>query len=270
MKRLRFKCKMKKIIYITLLLIAGKLWSQTPTISPQVINSAGEQKQLGNSGIYVTDNIGEPFTEMIGSGSLFITQGYIQPEVVTIGGFTTDIRVNNLSCDDKQDGQIIVKVIKPIQAINYQVTYSWSPTSTCTANCDSIVNLSAQTYSVGIFITYTNNVGSVKTDTIRDVIKVESLNGLCLIKVFNGITANGDGNNDVLIIENIDRFPNSTLTVFNRWGQQVGNVKGYDNTTNPWPTKDKLDNLLSSTYFYVLDLGDGSKPIKGWLELIKN
>lgn len=261
---------MKKLILIAILITSGKILGQTPTISPQVINSAGEQKQLGNSGIYITDNIGEPFTQMIGQGSLFITQGYIQPEVVTVGGFTTDIRVNNLSCDDKQDGQIIVRIIKPLQAINYQVTYSWTPTSTCTANCDSLVNLTAQSYSVGIFITYTNNVGSVKTDTIRDVVKVESLNGLCLIKVFNGITANDDGINDVLIIENIDRFPKNTLMVYNRWGQEVANVKSYDNTTNPWPTKENLDNLLPTTYFYILDLGDGSKPIKGWLELIKN
>ena len=261
---------MKKIISIILLLIAGKLWSQTPTISPQVINSAGEQRQLGTSGIYVTDNIGEPFTEMIGSGALFITQGFIQPEVVTIGGFTTAIKVTNLSCDDKTDGEIVVKVLKPVQVTNYQVTYSWTPTSTCTTNCDSLINLTAQSYSVGIFITYTNNIGSVKTDTIRDVIKVESLNGMCRIKIYSGISANDDGNNDVFTIDNIDEFPNSRLLVFNRWGKQLADIKGYNNTTNAWPTKDKLDNLLATTYFYILDLGDGTKQIKGWVELMKN
>jgi gliding motility-associated-like protein len=161
-------------------------------------------------------------------------------------------------------------VIKSPLAVNYQVTYSWTPTSTCTANCDSLVNLMAQTYTVNVFITYTNSVGSVKNDTINKVITVAGSNELCRIKIFNGISANGDGQNDVFTIENIEEFPNNHLTIFNRWGAQLADIKGYNTTTNSWPTKDKLANLLPSTYFYILDLGDGSKPIKGWLELIKN
>jgi gliding motility-associated-like protein len=88
--------------------------------------------------------------------------------------------------------------------------------------------------------------------------------------VFTGITMNGDGLNDVLFIENISEFPNNRLTVYNRWGTQLYDQQKYDNLTNAWPTADDANKLVSSTYFYVLDLGDGSKPLKGWIELIKN
>ncbi|WP_317896732.1 gliding motility-associated C-terminal domain-containing protein [Aurantibacillus circumpalustris] len=261
---------MKKILLLTAIAANSAVFAQSPIISPQVINSAGNERQIGTTGIYITDNIGEPFTEMIGSGSLYITQGYIQPEVITIGGFTANVNVNHVSCDDKQDGEIIVRVLKPLQVANYQVTYSWSPTSTCTANCDSIVNLTAQTYTVKILITYTNNIGTTKTDSLTKVVPVLSTGGPCLVKVYHGITANNDGDNDVFTVDHIEDFPKNRLLIFSRWGQQLADITGYDNNSRSWPSKDKLDNLLPSTYFYILDLGDGSKPMKGWVELIKN
>lgn len=259
---------MKKILLITLL-TASRLWSQNPSISPQVINSAGDHRQLGTTGIYITDNVGEPFTETIGGG-VMITQGFIQPEVISIGGFSATVQVKNITCLDKNDGEILVKILKPAQVPDYQVTYSWTPTSTCTTNCDSLVGLMAQTYSVSMLITYTNSIGTVKRDTIHQVIPLAGSNELCKIKIYSGITINGDGVNDVFTIENIEEFPKNHLMVFNRWGKQLADINGYNMTTNSWPTKDKLDNLLASTYFYILDLGDGSKLIKGWVELIKN
>jgi len=262
---------MKKTILMGLCVWTNILWCQNPTISPQVINSAGDHRQLGTSGIYITDNVGEPFTESIGANGVMITQGFIQPEAVTVGGFSATVMVTNVTCMDKNDGEIKIKITKSVQAVNYQVAYNWNPSNVCNGtSCDSIGGLTPQTYSVVMVITYTNTAGSVKTDTLKNVSTVAGSNELCKIKIYNGITANGDGSNDVMIIDNIEEFPKSHLMIFNRWGHEIANIKGYNNTTNPWPTKDKLDNLLPSTYFYILDLGDGSKQIKGWVELIKN
>ena len=262
---------MKKAICIAMCLLVGKLWSQTPTISPQVINSSGDQRQLGTTGIYVTDNIGEPFTETVGPNGLVITQGFIQPEVVSVNGFSATVQVHNVTCLDKKDGEIVVKLTKATQAVSYNVAYNWLPSNVCNGTgCDSLVGLIPQTYSLTMVINYTNTVGTAKVDTIKQIIPLTGSNELCQIKIYSGITANGDGNNDVFTIENIEEFPRNRLIVFNRWGNQVADIKNYNNTTNHWPTKDKLDNLLPSTYFYILDLGDGSKQIKGWVELIKN
>lgn len=248
-------------------MLVGKLWAQT--ISPQVINSAGDNRQLGTTGIYVTDNVGEPFTETIGNNNV-ITQGFIQPEVISIHGFSVSSKYNVVTCLDKNDGEIYVKVIKSTEAANYAVTYSWTPTTNCTTDCDSLTNLSPQTYTLNMFITYTTNFGVVKKDTINKVFEITGSNEVCSVKIYTGISANNDGLNDVLTIDNIEAFPRNTLKIFNRWGIELADIKGYNMTSNSWPTKDKLDNLLASTYFYILDLGNGTKPIKGWVELIKN
>lgn len=259
--------KIKGIVLFTLMLVL-KLQSQT--ITPQVINSAGDHRRLGSTGIYITDNVGEPFTETIGSNGNMITQGFIQPEMTSISGFSATAKVNNVTCLDKKDGAIVISIIKSPQAVNYQVAYSWSPAVCPGTSCDSLEGLVAQTYTVDMVITYTNTVGSVKTETITSVIPLSGSNDLCRIKIYNGITSNGDGINDVFTIDNIEEFPKNKLQIYNRWGGLVADLKGYNNTTNSWPAKDKLDNLLPSTYFYILDLGDGSKLIKGWVELIKN
>jgi gliding motility-associated-like protein len=263
---------MKKLLLISLLVSGARLWGQNPTITPQVINSTGSHRQVGSSGIYITDNVGEPFTETLGaSGGNMITQGYLQPEIVTIGGFSIVPQVKNVTCLDKQDGEILLRITRPPQVSNYQVTYSWTPGNTCTANCDSLVNLNGNvTYTVSATITYTDNIGVVKTTTMSSAIKVEGSNELCKIKIYNGVTPNDDGVNDVFTIENIEEFPRNHLMIYNRWGSKLADLEHYNNTSISWPPKDKLDNLVASTYFYILDLGDGSKPIKGWLELIKN
>lgn len=260
---------MKKLFILSLLIAGGKMLGQNPSISPQVINSAGDHRQLGTTGIYITDNVGEPFTETVGGGNV-ITQGFIQPEVVSIRGFSLTTLVKNVTCLDKNDGEILIKITKATEAAQYAVTYSWTPTQTCTTGCDSLTELAPQTYSVNMFITYTTSVGVVRNDTLRQVIVLTGSNDVCTVKVYTGISANNDGLNDVLTIDNIEAFPKNTLKIFNRWGIELADVKGYNMSTNSWPTKDKLDNLVSSTYFYILDLGNGTKPIKGWVELIKN
>ena len=90
------------------------------------------------------------------------------------------------------------------------------------------------------------------------------------IKIPNVFTPNGDGKNDVFTIENISEFPNNRVSIYNRWGRLLYDEKGYDNTTTFWPRRDEGGNLLPTTYFYVIDLGDGSAVIKNWLEVLKD
>jgi gliding motility-associated-like protein len=111
-----------------------------------------------------------------------------------------------------------------------------------------------------------STVGNIK----RPVLRIQDLNGPCQVQVFTGITINADGKNEHLYIENIEQYPNNTVTVFNRWGTQLYSGKGYDNVNKFWPSVDEADKLVAGTYFYVLEIGDGSKTRKGWIEIIKN
>jgi gliding motility-associated-like protein len=88
----------------------------------------------------------------------------------------------------------------------------------------------------------------------------------CALVIYKGVTPNGDNLNDVWTIDNINRYPNNHVEIFNRWGISVYTADGYDNIKKFWPPKDS--NVTPSTYYYVLDLGDGTAKIKGWMELI--
>src|SRR5690606_10985384 len=90
------------------------------------------------------------------------------------------------------------------------------------------------------------------------------------VKIFNAVTPNDDGKNDKWMIQGISEFPDNSVVIFNRWGMKVFSAAKYGNVSVVWPTNDDVSNLPSGTYFYIVDLGNGSKPIKGWVELIKN
>ncbi len=88
-----------------------------------------------------------------------------------------------------------------------------------------------------------------------------------------GFSPDGDGVNDYFVIDGIDRYEESTIVIFNRWGNKVfeaedGYKNDWDGTSNSGITIG--GNVLPvGTYFYVLDLGDGSKLIKGYIYLNK-
>lgn len=79
------------------------------------------------------------------------------------------------------------------------------------------------------------------------------------------LTPNGDGVNDTWTIINIERYPQSKVRVYNRWGNEVFNATGYGNNWNG--TSDGNGKPLpSGSYYYQIDVnGDGGKPIQGWL-----
>lgn len=85
-----------------------------------------------------------------------------------------------------------------------------------------------------------------------------------------GFSPNRDGINDLFVIRGILNFPNNHFTIYNRWGNKVFETKQYRNTWNGKSTMGLRiggDDLPTGTYFYLLDLGDGSKIIKGTIYL---
>ncbi|WP_108245300.1 T9SS type B sorting domain-containing protein [Muricauda brasiliensis] len=92
----------------------------------------------------------------------------------------------------------------------------------------------------------------------------------CLV-VYNEFSPNGDGVNDYFKIDCLGRYPNNTLQVYNRWGNIVYQTKSYKNDWDGTPNGRAMvqpeDQLPVGTYYYVLDLGDGSEPRTDWLYL---
>ncbi|RKF03177.1 gliding motility-associated-like protein [Tenacibaculum lutimaris] len=94
------------------------------------------------------------------------------------------------------------------------------------------------------------------------------------VKVNNLMSPNGDPANNYLHIDCIENFPRNTIEIFNRWGNTVFKMEGYSNNnqdkrfegiSNGRANINVNDKLPVGTYFYILDLGNGSKVKKGWI-----
>ncbi len=86
------------------------------------------------------------------------------------------------------------------------------------------------------------------------------------VTIPNTFTPNGDGVNDKWNIKNINSFPNCTVQVFDRWGQNVYSSIGYE---LPWDGTYKTSALPAGTYYYVINLKNGMSPLSGFVALIK-
>ncbi|MDN3492543.1 DUF7507 domain-containing protein [Winogradskyella bathintestinalis] len=96
---------------------------------------------------------------------------------------------------------------------------------------------------------------------------------VCLT-IYNEFSPDGDGVNETFVIDCIEQYANNNLEVYNRWGNIVYSVKRYNNdwdgTSNGRAVINQSDELPVGTYYYVLDLGDGSEPRVGWLYINRN
>ena len=93
------------------------------------------------------------------------------------------------------------------------------------------------------------------------------------LHVFNEFSPNGNGKNEFFVIDCINNYPNNELQIYNRWGNVVYIKEGYDNTfdgiSNGRAVVNKNKKLPVGTYYYILDLGDGSEPRSGWLYIVR-
>jgi gliding motility-associated-like protein len=90
------------------------------------------------------------------------------------------------------------------------------------------------------------------------------------------ITPNGDGINDLWIIQGLENYPNHKIELYNRWGNLIyeGSIESepFDATAMVEVKRKKLErqDLPDGTYSYLITLEpDSGKKIKGFLELIR-
>ncbi|WP_159245951.1 Ig-like domain-containing protein [Tenacibaculum maritimum] len=137
-------------------------------------------------------------------------------------------------------------------------------TKTKTLSISDVSGLDGKVYTLKV--THPDNVcGSVAHSATLNVTL-----GDPDITIYNELTPNGDGDNDTFYIDAINKYPNNSLEIYNRWGNLVYSKKGYGNTfegiSNGRVNISEGAKLPAGTYFYVLDLGKvGKEPLKGWL-----
>jgi gliding motility-associated-like protein len=229
--------------------------------------NSGEQ----TASIVVTLSASTSFT-VYGTGANTCTNDVVYQQLIDAcaGIVKVDSSYKDVSCRDKNDGEIILS-----PQISYSpnvIYYAWSPPELCPdSNCTVLKNLKQGDYSVRITIHYTLTPTFSKTEVQQKNFRISDNQPPCPTNVFNGLTLNQDGTNDVFYIENIDAYPNNKVMIFNRWGKKMAEIDHYNNKDKAWPlTSEDFSEIMSSTYYYVIDLGDGSKASRGWIEVLKN
>ena len=106
-----------------------------------------------------------------------------------------------------------------------------------------------------------NNTATVSVNVNRD--QCTDPGTLC-----NIFSPNNDGKNDRLVfVDPNNEYPRNKLEVFDRYGNSVFAMDGYDSS---WDGTGKNGDLPKGTYFYILDLqGDGTEVTKGWIQIIR-
>jgi gliding motility-associated-like protein len=138
--------------------------------------------------------------------------------------------------------------------------YSWMP-QTGLDNPSSQSTLLLVSEDRTYYVTGTTSNGCLETDSI-----IITTAGNLII--YSGFTPNGDGINDFWDIDNVIYYPNITVDVYNRWGGQVFHSKGYSDAQR-WDGKYKGKDVSIGTYWYVINLNDGSRPITGHITIVR-
>ncbi len=86
--------------------------------------------------------------------------------------------------------------------------------------------------------------------------------------IFNQFSPNGDGVNDFLRIRDIGTFENTSIQIFNRYGQLIYEASNMTDDS-VWDGTYKNEQAPEGTYFYILELGADRETEKGWIQLIR-
>ena len=144
---------------------------------------------------------------------------------------------------------------------NYQ--YVWKP-SHALSDTTILQPIARPQVSLVYVIKATSSLGCTATDEVLVEVFVP-------IKVPNAFSPNGDGLNDNWVIDGMEKFPNSKVNVFNRWGNSIyTDNNGY---RAPWDGMHNGQHLPTGTYYYIIDLKGSpdhtDRTVTGSLTIVK-
>ncbi len=142
------------------------------------------------------------------------------------------------------------------------LSYLWTPNYYLNA-----FNVPQPVASPPVNTLYTVNVNGEGNCPASKQIFVEVLKEL---KIPNAFSPNGDGINDKWIILGLESFSDNKVEVFNRYGQVVYSVIGYDNSGKVWDGTMNGKPLPVGTYYYIVDPKRAIAPKKsGWVVILR-
>ncbi len=170
-----------------------------------------------------------------------------QPDNLNMG-----FDIQEVSCKDNDDGIISLYV----SGATAPYRFIWSNGE----ENQNLENLTGGHYTVSV----TDHQNCPYSATVE--IPTNPKDCIDQLSIPSGFSPNGDGINDLWIIRNSELYPQLELKVLNRWGEMIFSSSGYD---SPWDGTHKGKELAASTYYYVINLGNGDAPFSGSITIVR-
>jgi gliding motility-associated-like protein len=189
---------------------------------------------------------------------------------LTSGGVSSNIPMPNSTVSP---APVVVTADNKTRSINSEnppltITYSGFVNNQTEANLiqkPTLATLASLTSAAGNYaITFTGNAQSPNY-TFTYVPGVLTITPLGIV-IVNAFSPNGDGTNDTWAIKQIEYYPNCTVDIFNRYGAKVFSSLGYD---KQWNGQSGGGPVPAGTYYYLINLRDGSAVKAGWVAVIR-
>ncbi|MEP6711765.1 MAG: PKD domain-containing protein [Ferruginibacter sp.] len=241
--------------------------------TPFIITQASEVSGLPGSGVYTgpgvimtSPGIYNFSPALAGSGTHSIKYTFTSATGSCVSADSTKITVYksptvNAGPDEAilQGGSITLQPI--VSGSSLQYLWSWNNNIlTGGLNNSKIKNpLASPIEDIIYTLTVTGTGGCTAADDI--LIKV-----LLAPKIPNTFSPNNDGINDFWEIKYLDTYPGNRVQVFTRTGKLVFESRGYK---KPWDGNINGLSLPVDTYYYIIEPGNGRKPITGYVTIIK-
>ena len=148
--------------------------------------------------------------------------------------------------------------LTPLINANYPVSYLWSPSTWL--NSDEVLSPKSTPKND---ITYTLRVTSDKGCSSSDDVFVKILRAPLVPNIFS---PNGDGIHDKWDIPYLISYPGCTVDVYNRYGQLIYHIVGYD---KPWDGTVNGNQVPVGTYYYIIDPKNGKQKMSGYVDVIR-
>jgi len=196
-------------------------------------------------------------TPPLTSDIIYYVQAVSQNQCVSASRTPVRVTVTPFAANAGRDTTIIEGQTYGLQATGGS-QYVWTPAEGL--NNSTIPNPVAHPARTTTYtVTVTTEDGCTDTDEVTITVMPR-------VTVLNTFSPNRDGINETWEIQNIENYPEATVEIFNRWGNQVFKSEG---TYQPWDGTYKGSVLPLATYYYIIRLNKDEKPLTGSVTIIR-